>query len=450
MTLSRKHEQASHSRWTSIAAIFIAIALVAVGSSGSAVAESTAGVPEGTVLTASGSITVKKNGAVVDARDITGSISVKANNVTIKRTRVTNGGYHSIRIFDGFRGTVIEDVSITCTSTKGNGIVFGNYTARRVSITGCKNGFMSSANAPAVIEDSYWNGVPVGTTTAPTTTTVAPTTTTVAPTTTTTVAPTTTTVAPTTTTTVAPPVTSALPNATNTGVPAGVSLRPSGSLTISTPGAVVDALDISGTIEINADNVTIKRSRIRTNGARYGIRVNNGYRGAVIEDVEIAGTDTNCSVGIVYGNYTARRVNAHGCADGLRIGTNTAVEASYIHDQRKATGTHNDAIQSVGGSNVRIVGNNIVGPFQQSTSAVLLQTNNGPIDNVLMEGNRMSGGSYVLYVKDKGTGYGAPTNVTIRNNVWVWDSWLWGSHTVDKGAGFVWQNNTYEDGRPVA
>ena len=47
------------------------------------------GVPSGTTLTPSGSITVTTAGAVVDGKDVTGDITVSANNVTIKNTRVT-------------------------------------------------------------------------------------------------------------------------------------------------------------------------------------------------------------------------------------------------------------------------------------------------------------------------------------------------------------------------
>ena len=47
------------------------------------------GVPSGTTLTPSGSITVTTAGAVIDGKDVTGDITVSANNVTIKNTRVT-------------------------------------------------------------------------------------------------------------------------------------------------------------------------------------------------------------------------------------------------------------------------------------------------------------------------------------------------------------------------
>nr|WP_284288154.1 hypothetical protein [Angustibacter aerolatus] len=63
-----------------------------------------------------------------------------------------------------------------------------------------------------------------------------------------------------------------------------------GDLTISTPGTVVDGLDVHGFVKINAANVTIKRSKIRGGVAVYtaGNRslISSTQPGAVIEDVE--------------------------------------------------------------------------------------------------------------------------------------------------------------------
>src|SRR4051812_14965945 len=55
------------------------------------------------------------------------------------------------------------------------------------------------------------------------------------------------------------------PTASNTGyIPTGVTLTTGASMTISTDGTVVDGQDIQGNIIIQANNVTIKRSRIRS------------------------------------------------------------------------------------------------------------------------------------------------------------------------------------------
>lgn len=157
-------------RWRApalVAALALLVSLFTFVLPTGASAQPSVGVPEGTKLTPSGSVKVKTDGAVVDALDVTGAIVIDANNVTVKRTRVTYGGYHAIRIMPGRAGAVIEDVDIVCTFADGKGIIAGGYTARRVDVTGCKKPFVHSEDDPAVIEGSYWNGNPVGDPAAP-------------------------------------------------------------------------------------------------------------------------------------------------------------------------------------------------------------------------------------------------------------------------------------------
>ena len=47
----------------------------------------------------------------------------------------------------------------------------------------------------------------------------------------------------------------------NVGVPAGTTLTPSGSITVSTPGNVISGLNVTGEIDVNANNVTIRNTR---------------------------------------------------------------------------------------------------------------------------------------------------------------------------------------------
>jgi hypothetical protein len=224
-------------------------------------------------------------------------------------------------------------------------------------------------------------------------------------------------------------------------VPTGTALTRSGSLTISTNGAVIDGRDITGSITINADNVTIRRTRITTSAA-LGIRVNG--RNALIEDVDIIGTTADCGAAIGYANYTARRVDVSGCADGLKVAGNVVVEDSYIHDQRKGPGTHNDGVQASAGSNIVLRRNRILGPFQQSTAALMFGTGIGPISNVLVEDNFLSGGGYMVYFLDQEKGYGPPTNVRIIDNVIDADSFKF--NWLQTNASLVRSGNVYDTG----
>jgi hypothetical protein len=82
----------------------------------------------------------------------------------------------------------------------------------------------------------------------------------------------------------------AKPIATNTGwQPTGVTLTPMvGNITITTDGTVIDSKDISGYIHIQANNVTIKRSRLKTTDYTP-IGVASGYTNITITDNEIDG-----------------------------------------------------------------------------------------------------------------------------------------------------------------
>ena len=61
------------------------------------------------------------------------------------------------------------------------------------------------------------------------------------------------------------------PSAASTGVPPGVALRPSGPIIASTPGQVIDGLDISGAVVVKAPGVIIRNSRIHGDGTGTGV-----------------------------------------------------------------------------------------------------------------------------------------------------------------------------------
>jgi hypothetical protein len=117
------------------------------------------------------------------------------------------------------------------------------------------------------------------------------------------------------------------PGAASTGVPAGVKLTVTGQLTVTTPGAVIDAKDIRGCLDNQADRVTVKRSRIRCAGD-YVVRTADGVTGVVLSDVEIDGTGSPATTAIGVAGYTLRRADVHGVGDGPRMGDNTVVEDS--------------------------------------------------------------------------------------------------------------------------
>lgn len=144
------------------------------------------------------------------------------------------------------------------------------------------------------------------------------------------------------------------PDATNTGIPAGTVLTTSDCITVTTNGAVVQNLHITDcNITIHANNVTIKNTLI--DGCTYfPIDYPDGgpYTGLVVQDTEIAGNCSQVTAGLSFAGYTAIRVHVHGTADGFKANSNTVIRDSYIHDLAVTASSHNDGIQSTGGSNV--------------------------------------------------------------------------------------------------
>ncbi|MDQ4054429.1 MAG: right-handed parallel beta-helix repeat-containing protein [Actinomycetota bacterium] len=210
------------------------------------------------------------------------------------------------------------------------------------------------------------------------------------------------------------------PGPADTGVPPGTELTPSGSITVTEDGAELDALDISGTVQIDADDVVIRRSKIHGDGDGFGVRVVSGS--VTIEDSEIHGFEN----GIVFGNYTARRVDIHSMtADGVKLGSNSTLEDSYIHDLAPSTGAHADGAQleSAGAENVVVRGNTIdlASPEVHSgfggNSAIILKPDLGDhgAGGILVESNYLNGGNYTLYLTNDSSGREL-RDVTIRNN----------------------------------
>ncbi|MGE3327833.1 MAG: hypothetical protein AB7N61_20780 [Acidimicrobiia bacterium] len=236
---------------------------------------------------------------------------------------------------------------------------------------------------------------------------------------------------------------SAFPSAGTTGPDAGVRLRPSSSFQIVEAGTVIENVEVTGQIDVGANDVTIRNVKINATGL-YGVRSLPGMTGLVIENVEIVGVTEKCSAGVAPNQYTARRVEVSGCEDGFKVGNNTTIEGSWVHSLRYSGGAHNDAIQAVGGSNIQILRNRLDGPWQAQTSAMILHSDLLPLEDVRIAENLISGGTYSLYVKAK-PGMPEPRDVVVEDNVWIRDSYKFGSHN-QTGAGVTWRGNRFEDG----
>lgn len=228
------------------------------------------------------------------------------------------------------------------------------------------------------------------------------------------------------------------PGASNTGwQPTGAKLTTSGvdltsdaEFQITKDGAVVDSKDIRGCVSIKANNVTIKRSRVRCD-SYFPIRVYDGFKNAVIEDTEIDGMNsgtTNAAVG--FDNYTLRRANIHSLGEGPHMGENVLIENSYVHDLASCDICHNDAVQSSGALNVVLRHNTFINDASGKNAVVRIATEQGDSRNFLVEDNLLAGGNYAVQVRSQGFGF--PVNVRVINNRIV-PSWRFGPFDVTDG-----------------
>lgn len=212
----------------------------------------------------------------------------------------------------------------------------------------------------------------------------------------------------------APPTSanSARPGSTNTGVPDGTKLTPYwGDLTITTPGATYDSLDVHGFVRIQAPDVTIRRSLIRGGNAtgNIGLVTNYGQPNFTIEDSTLTPDHPSVWIdGIKGNNFIARRVEAYGTVDTAKIhGDNVRIENSWFHDTKYYSSdpnqgggpTHNDGVQILGGNNIAVIGNNISVPIDQN-SAIQVTQNYDWVSNTIISRNWLDGAGCTVNVND--------------------------------------------------
>ncbi len=247
------------------------------------------------------------------------------------------------------------------------------------------------------------------------------------------------------------------PDATNTGVPAGTTLTkvPSQATSgtnwtwnasnlavyITAPNVTISGLDVTGAIQLKpgANNVTIKNSRV-TSCIAYPIE-NQGVTGLTVQDTEIAPGCVQAEACISFDNYTAIRVNCYGGGDGFKANANVTIEDSYIHDLAfilnpdGSSESHDDGVQSTGGSNVTLKHNtcDIRGGGDDCIQW-------GPTDtNWTVTNNLFAGNHQTSYILNGGPG---TTNNSFTNNRFTR---LFLKAPASLPGGNTWSGNYYDD-----
>ena len=184
------------------------------------------------------------------------------------------------------------------------------------------------------------------------------------------------------------------PDETNTGVPAGTNLTTVSNINVTTDGAVIENKLVTDQIYVRANNVTIRNCRIES-GTYYPIDYDGA--GLLVEDCEIIGQSSIVTAGMSFGNYTARRVRIEGTSDGFKADSNVLIEDCYVTGLTVTQTSHNDGIQTTGGSGVVVRHSTFKLGDSSGVSAVIqFGTENGSNSNWLVEDNLLDGGGWTI------------------------------------------------------
>lgn len=201
------------------------------------------------------------------------------------------------------------------------------------------------------------------------------------------------------------------PAPSNTGAPATSHLRIyRGDLRITSPGQVVSGLDVRGTVEILASDVTFKDSRVTTTGATtsHSVYLGPGTSHVLIESSTFGGANRH-SAAVQYAVQNAGAASNEAIALQMRNCTECwggpgIVMNSWLDDNGVVAGAHDEAIYYGGGGGyLTVVHDTLLNPHGE-TADVFTKTDFGDIHAVTIAGNLMGGGGYMIYGGEGGQG----------------------------------------------
>jgi hypothetical protein len=256
----------------------------------------------------------------------------------------------------------------------------------------------------------------------------------------------------------------------NTGIAAAgltdKDLIPSGSISTSRHGQVIEGRLVSGQILVNHDNVTIRNTKVVGNGGSIGIDVPHASRFAVnrlnLENVSLVATGTSDSYKqAVNGTYIgmgtsnadglrATRVYVSGYGNGYRLSHYGRDQLTYsmVENIRINPGSHNTGISFRGGDGKRLTRN----WFEGSTSAGLaLYPDAAPITDLTVQENLFDGGTYSVNAGGGDKHYAPQSNhLRYLDNLFT-RAHQYGPVMLYNGSrpGNQWSGNAYLDGARI-
>ncbi|MEU6554453.1 hypothetical protein ABZ915_29900 [Streptomyces sp. NPDC046915] len=257
------------------------------------------------------------------------------------------------------------------------------------------------------------------------------------------------------------------PDDRTTGPRTPLAPHKTGYLAVRTNGMVIRGWDITGSLDIYANDVTVIDTRI-TSDSWWGINLRPGYHGlrvlhSTITAVPGKGPD-NGGVDYAVSNMGGSSIEVGWCdvsvfGDALSMGQGN-LHDNYVHDivpfiNQGGEWQHTNAVISGGGNTGQLIirHNTLLNPTslkQGASGSIGLFADTGVVRNVTVDHNWIAGGAYALYGGDTGA-----TGIKVTDNVFSTQyhpaSGGYGTvaHWNAGGAGNVWRNNRMSDGHPM-
>jgi hypothetical protein len=208
-------------------------------------------------------------------------------------------------------------------------------------------------------------------------------------------------------------------------------------------GAVLEDLEVHGTLTVLADDVTIRNVLVRPT-SYYGILVQG--RDVLIEDTTVAGTTLGHMAGLAAegGSFVATRIEVTGVEDGVRLADDCVLTDSYVHGLEGDRDSHFDAVTADGATGWRIEHNTILNPHPQTGAVWVGDARYGPSEGEVRD-NLLAGGGYTVYA-GPGTGAGIRVTGNAFSTRYHRRSGHWGPSTGWEPEGNTWQDNYWQDG----
>ncbi|MEV5846278.1 hypothetical protein AB0M32_30350 [Streptomyces sp. NPDC051985] len=257
------------------------------------------------------------------------------------------------------------------------------------------------------------------------------------------------------------------PDARTTGPRIPLTPHKTGYKAVRTDGTVIRGWDITGSLDIYANDVTVIDTKI-TSDSWWGVNLRPGYHGlrvlhSTITAVPGKGPD-NGGVDYAVSNMGGSSIEVGWCdvsvfGDALSMGQGN-IHDNYVHDivpfvNQGGEWQHTNAVISGGGNTGQLIirHNTLLNPTslkQGASGSIGLFADTGVVRNVTVDDNWIAGGAYALYGGDTGA-----TNIKVTDNIFSTQyhpaSGGYGvvAHWNAEGAGNVWRNNRMSDGRPI-